>query len=165
MHKPRRAYETGHRPKFLALVDESPECDRALRFAARRARRVGAGIVLLAAIEPDDEAPQLLGVADLIRDEAEANAHRILAKAAAKVAKASGAACETLVREGERSAAILGLVDADEDISLLILAAPQGAQGPGLLVNTLLASDATPFPIPIAIVPAGLSDSQIDAVA
>ncbi len=33
--KPRRAYETGHRPKFLVVVDETPEADRALYFAAR----------------------------------------------------------------------------------------------------------------------------------
>ena len=65
MHKPRRAYETGHRPKFLALVEEGPEADRALRFAARRARRVGASLLLLAVVEPDEEAPPLLGVADL----------------------------------------------------------------------------------------------------
>lgn len=165
MHKPRRAYEAGHRPKFLALVDESPECDRAVRFAARRARRVGAAVVLLATIEPDDDAPALLGVADLIHDEAEARARQILANAAGTVAEAAGAVAETLIRDGERSTAIIDAVDADEDISLLILAAPQGTHGPGLLVNALLASDATPFPIPIAIVPSGLSDAQIDAVA
>ena len=165
MHKPRRAYETGHRPKFLALVDESPECDRALRFAARRARRVGAGIVLLAAIEPNDEAPPLLGVADLIREEAEAKAVAILAQAADAMRALTGDEPERRTVEGERSAAVLTAVDSDEDISLVVLAAPQGAQGPGLLVNTLLASDATPFPVPIAIVPAGLTDAQIDAVA
>lgn len=165
MHKPRRGYENGHRPKFLALVDESPECDRALRFAARRARRVGAGIVLLAAIEPYDEAPPLLGVADLIRDEAEAKALAILMRAAETIRALTQAEPERRTVEGERSSAILTAVDSDEDISLVILAAPRGAQGPGLLVNTLLASDATPFPVPIAIVPAGLSDAQIDAVA
>ena len=165
MHKPRRAYETGHRPKFLAFVNDSPECDRALRFAARRARRVGAGIVLLAALETGEEAPPLLGVADLIREEAEARAQQLLADAAARVAAASGATAETVLREGERAATILATIDADEDIALLVLGAPQGAQGPGVLVDALLASDALPFPIPIAIVPAGLTDAQIDAVA
>ena len=63
-HKPRRAYEAGHRPKFLALVEDGPEADRALRFAARRARRVGAAVLLLAIVEPGEEAPPLLGVAD-----------------------------------------------------------------------------------------------------
>jgi nucleotide-binding universal stress UspA family protein len=165
MHKPRRAYETGHRPKFLALVDENAEGDRALRFAARRARRVGAIVVLLAIVEPGEEAPQLLGVADLIRDEAMAKAEANLAAAAALVRAAGAGEPETLIVEGEKAVAIPTLIDADEDVALLILAAPPGRQGPGLLVNTLLKADAQDFPLPIAIVPAGLSDAEIDAVA
>jgi len=164
-HKPRRAYEAGHRPKFLALVDDSVECDRALRFAARRARRVGADLVLLAVIAPDPEAPDLLGVADLIRDEAAAQAHTRLATVAAATGALAGAAPTLLIREGDRAAALLDVIDNDEDVSLLVLAASPRGQGPGLLIDSLLASDATPFPVPIAIVPAGLSDAQIDAVA
>ena len=26
----RRSYEAGHKPKFLVVIDESPECDRAV---------------------------------------------------------------------------------------------------------------------------------------
>ena len=145
MHKPRRAYETGHRPKFLALVEEGPEADRALRFAARRARRVGASLLLLAVVEPDEEAPPLLGAAAL------------------KVEAAGAAPPETRVEEGAKAEAILAVIDDDEDIALLVL--PAAAQGPGLLVNTLLGADASPFPIPMAIVPGGLSDREIDALA
>lgn len=163
MHKPRRAYETGHRPKFLALVEEGPEADRALRFAARRARRVGASLLLLAVVEPDEEAPPLLGVADLIRDEAHAKAGKALAAAALKVEAAGAAPPETRVEEGAKAEAILAVIDDDEDIALLVL--PAAAQGPGLLVNTLLGADASPFPIPMAIVPGGLSDREIDALA
>lgn len=165
MHKPRRAYEAGHRPKFLALVDDSVECDRALRFAARRARRVGAELVLLAIVEPDPEAPPLLGVADLIRHEAGAKAHALLSAASARLEAAVGIKPALLIREGERSAALIEAIDDDEDVSLLVLAASQTAQRAGLLIDALLASDATPFPVPIALVPAGLSDAQIDAVA
>ena len=38
----RRAYEPGHRPKLLVIVDDTPECERAVLFAARRVRRSGA---------------------------------------------------------------------------------------------------------------------------
>lgn len=165
MHKPRRAYETGHRPKFLALVDENAEGDRALRFAARRARRVGADVVLLAVVEPADDAPPLLGVADLIQDEARAKAEAQLQAARALVRAACAGEAEGLVEEGEKSSALLKAIDADEDIALLILPAPPHGQGPGHLVNALLTGEATPFPIPIAIVPAGLSDAEIDALA
>ena len=42
--KPRRSYETWHRPKFLAVVDDTPECTRAVYFAARRAGRMEAAV-------------------------------------------------------------------------------------------------------------------------
>ena len=34
MSKKRRSYEAGHSPKFLVVIDDSPECDRAAYFAA-----------------------------------------------------------------------------------------------------------------------------------
>ena len=43
MTKRRRSYEAGHSPKFLVVIDDTPECDRAVYFASRRALRTGAG--------------------------------------------------------------------------------------------------------------------------
>ena len=31
----------GHSPKFMVVIDDTPECDRALYYASRRAARVG----------------------------------------------------------------------------------------------------------------------------
>lgn len=165
MHKPRRAYEAGHRPKFLALVDGKAEDDRALRFAARRARRVGADVVLLAVIEPIEDAPPLLGVADLIHEEGRAMAEAQLAAAREIVWAAGAGVAQGLIHEGERSSALLAVIDEDEDIALLVLPAPPHGQGPGHLINALLASEMAAFPIPIAIVPGGLTDVEIDALA
>jgi len=39
--KLRRSYEAGHSPKFLVVIDDRPECDRALYYASRRALRIG----------------------------------------------------------------------------------------------------------------------------
>ena len=47
----RRSYEPGHSPKFLVIIDETPECDRALYFASRRALRTGASVLMLRVIE------------------------------------------------------------------------------------------------------------------
>ena len=63
--KRRKSYEAGHRPKFLAVVDESAECGRAIRFAARRASRTGAGVVLLSIVAPA-EFHQWLGVGEVM---------------------------------------------------------------------------------------------------
>ena len=33
MSRKRRSYEAGHKPKFLVIIDDTPECDRAVYFA------------------------------------------------------------------------------------------------------------------------------------
>ena len=54
----RRSYEAGHKPKWLVVIDDTEECDRAVYFAARRASRVGAGVIMLRVIDtsPHDRA-------------------------------------------------------------------------------------------------------------
>jgi len=50
MSSKRRSFEAGHRPKFLVVVDETPECERAVYFAARRSARLGASMVMLGTV-------------------------------------------------------------------------------------------------------------------
>ena len=64
----RRSYEAGHKPKWLVVIDDTAECDRAVYFAARRAARVGAGLIMLRVIETHDRNQQWLGVADIMRE-------------------------------------------------------------------------------------------------
>ena len=61
--------------------------------------------------------------------------------------------------------AIVALIEEDEDIALLVLAAGTGKDGPGPLVSTLAGKVSGSFAIPIAIVPGHLSDDEIDALA
>ena len=77
----RRSYEAGHRPKLLVVVDETPEADRALYYAARRVARLGAGLVMLNVI-PVGETQVWLGVGDIMKAEAEEKAEALLARAA-----------------------------------------------------------------------------------
>ena len=84
MVKRRRSYETGHRPKFLAVVDGSEECAKAIRFAARRCARVGASIVLLGVATPPEH-ETWLGVGEVMLAEAQAEAEKRLETAAAAV--------------------------------------------------------------------------------
>lgn len=56
--------------KFLVVLDDSPECQNAMRFAAMRAARTNGGVVVLAIIPPD-AIQHGIGVADLMRQEAE----------------------------------------------------------------------------------------------
>ncbi len=70
-----------------------------------------------------------------------------------------------MVRVGEKSEAILELIEEDEDISFLVLAAGTGEEGPGPLVSSIAGKAASTFPIPVVIVPGTLTDDEIDALA
>ena len=160
----RRSYEPGHSPKFLVVIDDTPECDRALYFASRRALRTGASVLMLHVIETHDRNQQWLGVADIMRAEAHEEANSALDRAAARAGSITGVTPERVIREGEKADEILKLIEEDEDIAVLILAASSGAEGPGPLVSSL-AKTAGTFPIPVAIVPGHLSDEDLDSMS
>jgi len=160
MSRKRRSYEAGHKPKYLVVIDDSLECDRAVYYASRRSARFGAGLVMLRVIETKDHNQQWLGVADIMRAEAHEEAQAVLARFAARANAIAGVAAEQVIREGETAAEILNLIEQDEDISILVLAAGTGTEGPGPLVTDLCNSAGT-FPIPVAIVPGHLSDDDL----
>src|SRR6202035_2508326 len=152
MSRKRRSYEAGHKAKFLVIIDDTSECDRAVYFASRRAARVGVSVVMLRVIETHDHSQQWLGVADIMQAEAQEEANAMLAKFAARSNGIAGITPESVIREGEPH----------EEIAVLILAAGVESEGPGPLV-TSLSKIAGSFPIPIAIVPGHLSDEDLDA--
>lgn len=146
------------------VIDSTPECDRSLYYASRRAARVGVGVVMLRVIETHDHNQQWLGVADIMRAEAREEAEAMLAKFAARANGIAGITPECVIREGEAHEEILQLIEEDEDIAVLILAAGIESEGPGPLV-TNLSKTAGSFPIPVAIVPGHLSDEELDAMS
>jgi nucleotide-binding universal stress UspA family protein len=164
MSSKRRSYEAGHSPKWLVVIDDSPECDRAAYFASRRAMRTGAVVVMLRVIETHDRNQQWLGVADIMRAEAHEEANAVLDRHAARISSITGVMPERVIREGDKADELFKLIDEDEDIAALILAAGVGTDGPGPLVSSLAKSAGT-FPIPVAIVPGHLSDEDLDTMS
>ena len=162
MSSKRRSYEAGHRRKYLVVIDDTEECDRAVYWAARRAGRTRSGVVMLRVIEPGDRNQQWLGVADLMMAEQMDAAKALLDKYAQRAQAIAKVKVDLVIREGMTSEQILMLIDEDADIGILVLAAGLGTEGPGPLVSTIGKSAGT-FPIPLAIVPGHLSDEDIDA--
>lgn len=160
----RQSYEAGHRPKFMVVIDKTPECLRAVHFASRRAARTGSSLLMLAVVDPPDNF-EWIGVGEAMIEEARDEAEKRLEVAAKEARDAAGVEPEQVIRIGERAAAMIALIDEDEDISFLVLAAGASKDGPGPLVTTLAGRAASTFPIPIVIVPGGLSDEEIDALA
>ena len=161
--KRRRSFEAGHRPKFLVIVDDSPECSRAVHFAARRSARLGAGVVMLTVNAPG-EFQHWLGVGDVMKDEAEEAAGALQESFAVHARSAAGIEPEKIIRTGGKAEEILKLITEDEDICYLVLATATGNEGPGPLVSSLAGKSGAMFPIPVVIVPGDLEDAEIDAL-
>ena len=159
----RLSREAGHRRKFLAIIDDTPECERAVAYASKRAQNTGGVLVLLYVIEPDDF-QHWLGVEKIMRDEANTAARAALDTYAATVRQKAGIEPELVVREGKAKEEIHKLIEEDQDIAILVLAAGAGKEGPGPLVASIAGRGAA-FPIPVTVVPQQLSDEEIDSLA
>jgi nucleotide-binding universal stress UspA family protein len=156
--------QSARRRKFLVVVDKSPECKVALRFAARRAEHTGGIVTLLTVVAPADF-QHWRSVEEAMREEALEEAEKLLHDAARDVNRIGGLFPEYIVREGKTRDTILALLKEDPDISILVLGAGTGREGPGPLVS-LVAQEATnAYPIPVTIVPGSLSDEAVDALA
>ncbi|HEY7997445.1 MAG: universal stress protein [Pseudolabrys sp.] len=162
MSSKRRSYEAGHKRKYLVVVDDTEECDRAVYWAAKRAGRTKSQLVMLRVIDTGERNQQWLGVADIMKAEALEAANAAFDKFAARAKDIAGIIPDRVIREGNPTDEIVKLIDEDTDIGILVLAAGTANEGPGPLVSSL-AKSAGAFPIPVAIVPGHLSDEDIDA--
>ncbi len=165
--KLRRAFEEGHRRKFLVIVDETPEVDAALYFAASRANRTGGSLVLLYVIQPQDF-QHWMGVKDIQIEEETNKAKALFRLFRRKMANAQleDVICEEVITEGALSDEIARVIEDDEDIGILVLGASTDTKGPGPLVSSLATGKAAgTFPVPITIVPGDLTLSDVTALA
>ncbi len=119
---------------------------------------------MLRVIETNDLNQQWLGVAEIMRAEAEADANAAIDRAAGRAYAVAAITPERAIREGDPATQILDVIENDTDICRLVLAAGTGVEGPGPVITTL-ANSAGTFPIPLVIVPGGLSDGDIDALS
>lgn len=167
MAKKRRVYEQGHLRKYLVVVDDLPEVETALNFAASRIEHSGGVLVMLYVIEPQDY-QHWMGVRQVQLEEETNTAKAIFRLNRRKLNNAGFDAIvtEEVIREGKKAEEIIKLIDQDEDIAILVLGAAADAKGPGPLVSSLAAGKvAGTFPIPITIVPGDLTLDDLRALA
>jgi nucleotide-binding universal stress UspA family protein len=147
--------------KFLVVVDKTPECKLALRFATRRAQHTGGRVSLIYVAELADF-QQWRGVEEIMRDEAHEEAENAIHSAAKYVNELSGLMPELVIEHGNTAECVMNFIKSDANISILVLAAAPGKEGPGPLVTLLAGPQASAYPIPVTIVPGVLTDEQID---
>lgn len=165
--KKRRSFEEGHLRKMLVVIDDSQEVEAALFFCASRIAHASGVIVMLYVIEPQDF-QTWIGVQQLHVEE-ETNKAKVrfrLLRRKLNQAEFEHVVTEEIVREGTLTEEIVKLIDEDEDIGIFVLGAAVDAKGPGPLVSSLASGSlAGSFPIPITIVPGGLTQEELQALA
>lgn len=147
---------------FLVVVDDSPERAVALRYACLRVRKSGGRVALLRVTEPVG-LQEWAGVGALMQEERRQDAEQLLSALAAQVQEITGGLPVMLIREGDPVEEVLGALEEDRRMSILVLAtATEG--GPGPLVTALAGRQAGRLRCPVTIVPGGMDDAELDRV-
>jgi hypothetical protein len=148
---------------FLVVVDETQEMRVALRYAALRAFHTGGKVALLAVAEPPG-IQQFAAIEERMEEEAREEAEQLLARLSGEVKDIAGSTPILYLRTGRPSDELLALIGEEPSISVVVLGADTGQEGPGPLI-TALVSHSGKLRVPVTIVPGGLSDEQVAAVA
>lgn len=155
---PQRASRT-----FLCVVDETEELHQALRYACRRARSTQGRVALLYVIEPV-EFQHWMAVGHLMEEERREQAEEMLQVVSSVVHKLSGSTPIIFIREGTLVDELMRLITTERDLSILVLGAGTGSEQAGLVISHVL-KRVGKLPLPVTIVPGGLTDEQIDAIS
>ncbi len=158
--------ETGHQARnFLVVVDDTPECRLALRWATRRAGRLGDGGVVLLRVTPPPDFQHWMGVAELMREEAREEAEQLLASLAGESLRENGLTPQFVIREGDVIEQVQNVINEDPSIRILVLGASNEAGGPGPLVKTFAGDRSGSLRVPVTVVPGTLSQEQVDMLS
>ena len=148
--------------KFMVVLDDSRECLNAMRYAAMRAAKTGAGVQVLAIIPPE-EFQHWMGVADLMRAEARERIEVHFEVFAKWMRDRQGVNPELVIREGDSVTEILAQVRDDPSVGVLVLGAGTEKTGPGPLVTQMARSSGS-LPIPVTIVPGDLTKERLEEI-
>jgi nucleotide-binding universal stress UspA family protein len=148
---------------YLAVVDDTPEAELALRFAARRAAKTGGNVLVLALIEPA-EFVAWGGVQATMEDEARQRVEGLVASVSGTLFDESGIRPSIEVRQGEPVQVIRDILSENDRIAALVLGAcASGAPGP--LVSHFAGADAGKLPCPVMIIPGSLTKEAVDRLS
>jgi len=149
---------------FLCVVDESAEMGVAIHYAARRARSTGGHVALLYVMEPTGL--QHWGAVEaLMQEERRTEAEQTVQRLAKQVNTIAGTMPALYIREGNLRDEVLKTIDEDPTISVLVLGAGTGPEGPGPLVSYLTGKGVTRLRVPLTIVPGNLTPEQVDLIS
>ena len=147
---------------ILVIADESPEMEIALEYACARSKKTSRKIIIATFVEPLDVLTTQ-GVTEIMKNEAREEAENILQKAASYVKEKTGEMPALAVREGETITELKKLIDEEENINVLVLAAnsdPKSKES-NVIINSLVSHEITNMRVPVMIVPGNFSKDHI----
>jgi nucleotide-binding universal stress UspA family protein len=150
--------------KFLIVIDESKELEKAIYFAANRAIHTEGELSLLYIVDPAVNA-QWSRIENLIEQEATSEAKKLCRIWSQKIKSRFGIESEVIVKMGDRCEELLKLVQEDKSIRFLVLASSANNEEPGPLIKALTGKKIKNLSIPMVIIPGSLSEKDIDLIA
>ena len=148
--------------KFLVVLDDTPEMLNAMRYAAIRASKTGGAVEMLAVISSEDF-QHFMGVADVMRAEAQEKIEAQFQVFKDRMEKREGLTPTLAIREGDKIEAVLAHIRSDPEISVLVLGSGTEKGGPGELVTALTGRRIAEMRVPITIVPGTMTKEEIIA--
>ena len=150
--------------KFLIVIDESKELEKAIYFAAKRAIHTDGKLSLLYIVDPAVNA-QWSRIENLIEQEATSEAKKLCRAWAQKIKSRFDIDSEVIIKMGDRCEELLKLVEEDKNIRFLVLASSANNEEPGPLIKALTGKKIKDLSIPMVIIPGALSEKEIDLIA
>ena len=147
---------------ILVIADNSPEMEIALEYACARSKKTGRKIIIVTFIEPLDVLTTQ-GVTEIMKNEAREEAEKLLNKASSYVKNKTGDIPALAMREGETITELKKLIEEEENINVLVLAAnsdPKNKKS-NVIINSLVSQEITDMRVPVMIVPGNFSKDHI----
>jgi len=150
---------------ILVIADGSKEMEVALQYACARSKKTNRKIIIATFIEPIDVLTTQ-GVTEIMQNEAREEAEKKLQYASSIVKETTGVMPVLHLREGNVIQELKKLIDEEQSINVLVLAAniDEKETSPGPIINLLLTKELTNFRIPIMIVPGNFSKEHISHI-
>lgn len=123
--------------KILIATDGSDQAKDATRLAIQMAEGMDLGLIALRVVDVDRYASEFMAVRDVVAQELEDQARRILEEAGA-LAREAGLEIDTQVRHGDSSREIIRFAKENPDVVLIVM----GASGRRRLGRQLIGSTA-----------------------
>ena len=151
---------------ILVIADNSPEMEVALEYACARSKKTSRKIIIATFIEPIDVLTTQ-GVTEIMKNEAREEAEKVLQKASGLVKNKTGEIPALVIREGEVISELKKLIEEEENINVLVLAAKSDPKNKDTnsIINSLVSHEITNMRVPVMIVPGNFSKEHIALIS